>query len=82
MAGLPELKAGGEAPMSMEALLDLFSETLLEKDFALLSMLRMPSDAPEVLEAIEQYDETIIGQPTWWEDARATLSETDLRNSY
>ena len=63
LAGLPELKAGGEkaphgttssvgdpaAPMSMEALLELFSETLLEKDLALLSMLRMPSDAPEVL---------------------------------
>ena len=78
LAGLPDLKAGGEAPMTMEALLDLFSETLSEKDLALLSMLRMPSDAPEVLEAIEQYDDTIIGQPTWWEDARATLSEADL----
>ena len=79
LAGLPDLKAGGEAPMSMEALLELFGETLTEKDLQLLSVLRMPSDAQEVLDKIAEYDETILNQPTWWEDAREVLSETDLR---
>ena len=49
LAGLPDLKAGGEAPMAMDALLELLGETLTEKDLQLLSVLRMPSDAPEVL---------------------------------
>ena len=79
LAGLPDLKAGGEAPMTMEALLELLGETLTEKDLELLNLLRMPSDAEQVLALIEQYDETIIGQPTWWEDAREVLSEADLR---
>ena len=79
LAGLPDLKAGGEAPMSMGDLLTLFGETLSEKDLHLLDVLRMPSDAPEVLDLIAQYDETIIGQPSWWEDAREVLSEADLR---
>ena len=79
LAGLPDLKAGGEAPMSMDALLELFGETLTEKDLQLLSVLRMPSDAQEVLDKIAEYDETILNQPTWWEDAREVLSETDLR---
>ncbi len=79
LAGLPDLKAGGEAPMSMDALLELFGETLTEKDLQLLSVLRMPSDAQEVLDKIAEYDETILNQPSWWEDAREVLSETDLR---
>ncbi len=79
LAGLPDLKAGGEAPMSMGDLLTLFGETLSEKDLHLLDVLRLPSDAPEVLDLIAQYDETIIGQPSWWEDAREVLSEADLR---
>lgn len=79
LAGLPDLKAGGEAPMSMGDLLTLFGETLSEKDLHLLDVLRMPSDAPEVLDLIAQYDETIIGQPSWWEEAREVLSEADLR---
>ena len=79
LAGLPDLKAGGEAPMSMEALLELFGETLTEKDLQLLSVLRMPSDAQEVLDKIAEYDETILNQPSWWEDAREVLSDADLR---
>lgn len=79
LAGLPDLKAGGEAPMTMEALLELLGETLTEKDLEQLNLLRMPSDAEQVLALIEQYDETIIGQPVWWEDAREVLSEADLR---
>ena len=79
LAGLPDLKAGGEAPMTIEALLELLGETLTEKDLEQLDLLRMPSNAEQVLALIEQYDETIIGQPVWWEDAREVLSEADLR---
>lgn len=79
MAGLPELKAGGEAPMTMETLLLLLEENLSEKDKPLLDLLRMKSDAPEISELVERYDDSIIDQPDWWENARNTLSEEDLR---
>lgn len=79
MAGLPELKAGGEAPMTMETLLLLLEENLSEKDKPLLDLLRMKSDAPEISELVERYDDSIIDQPDWWESARNTLSEADLR---
>lgn len=79
MAGLPELKAGGEAPMTMETLLLLLEENLSEKDKPLLDLLRMKSDAPEISEFVERYDDSIIDQPDWWENARNTLSEADLR---
>ncbi len=79
MAGLPELKAGGEAPMTMESLLLLLEENLSEKDKPLLDLLRLKSNAPEISELIERYDDSIIDQPVWWEDARNTLSEADLR---
>ena len=79
MAGLPELKAGGEAPMTMDTLLLLLEENLSEKDKPLLDLLRMKSDAPEISELVERYDDSIIDQPDWWENARNTLSEADLR---
>lgn len=79
MAGLPELKAGGETPMTMETLLLLLEENLSEKDKPLLDLLRMKSDAPEISELVERYDDSIIDQPDWWENARNTLSEADLR---
>lgn len=79
MAGLPELKAGGEAPMTMETLLLLLEENLSEKDKPLLALLRMKSDAPEISELVERYDDSIIDQPDWWENARNTLSKADLR---
>lgn len=79
MAGLPEMKAGGEAPMTMETLLLLLEENLSEKDKPLLDLLRMKSDAPEISEFVERYDDSIIDQPDWWENARNTLSEADLR---
>ena len=41
LAGLPDLKAGGEAPMSIDALMELFGEMLTEKDLQLLSVLRI-----------------------------------------
>ena len=79
MAGLPEMKAGGEAPMTMDTLLLLLEENLSEKDKPLLDLLRMKSDAPEISEFVERYDDSIIDQPDWWENARNTLSEADLR---
>lgn len=79
LAGLPDLKAGGEAPMRMDALLTLLEESLSEKDRALLDLLRMPSDAPKIAELIARYDDSIIGRPTWWDDVRNQLSEADLR---
>ena len=44
LAGLPDLKATSEAPMSIDALLVLLDETLAEKDKPLLALLRMKSD--------------------------------------
>lgn len=79
LAGLPDIKAGGEAPMTIDALVALLEETLTERDLQSLALLRTPSDAPQVLEMVEHYDDTIIGQPTWWEDAREVLSEEDIR---
>ena len=79
LAGLPDLKACGEAPISMDALLTLFSETLTERDLQLLEVLRMPSDSPEVLNLIVRYNEKYGEQECWWTDVCETLSETDLR---
>ena len=79
LAGLPDLKAGAESPMIMEALLVLFGETLSKKDMHLLDMLCMPSDAPAVLELIARNDEKYAEQECWWTDVRESLSETDLR---
>ena len=65
--------------MKMEALLTLLDETMSEKDKQLLDLLRLPSDAPEIVEQVAAYDDSIIGQPSWWEEARNVLSEADLR---
>ena len=61
LAGLPDLKAHGEAPMTMDALLVLLDETLAEKDKPLMALLRMKSDDELITEQMEQYDDTIIG---------------------
>ena len=79
LAGLPELKAGGEAPMTTEALFALLDETLSERDKGLLALLRMKSDDALITGRMEQYEDSIVGQPAWWDDARAVLSEVDLR---
>lgn len=79
LAGLPDLKAGAESPVTMESLMVLFGEMLSKKDLRLLEMLRMPSDAPEVLELIARNDEKYAEQECWWTDVRESLSETDLR---
>lgn len=63
----------------MDTLLALLDETLSERDKALLALLRMTGDDPLVTAQMEQYDDSIVGQPAWWDDARAALSEVDLR---
>ena len=50
LAGLPELKAGSDAPISLEKLNELLDEQLSASDKALLDLLRAPMDA-ETLEA-------------------------------
>ena len=42
LAGLPELKAGSDAPVSLEKLDELFDEQLCASDKALLDLLRAP----------------------------------------
>ena len=79
LAGLPELKAGGDAPMTTEALLEQLEDTLSDGDKQLLALLRKKNDDEDILEQIRQYDDTLIGQPDWWEEARQRLSEEDLR---
>ena len=49
LAGLPELKAGSDAPISLEKLEELLDELLSESDKAILDMLRKPIDS-ETLE--------------------------------
>ena len=79
LAGLPELKAGAEAPMTEEALLTLLDETLSAADKKQLELLRLRSDNELLVQQMEAYDDSIIGQPAWWEDVRELLSEEDLR---
>lgn len=49
LAGLPELKAGADAPIALEQLDELLDEQLSEADKAMLDLLRAPIE-PEVLE--------------------------------
>ncbi|MBQ4393904.1 MAG: DUF2764 family protein [Paludibacteraceae bacterium] len=49
LAGLPELKAGADAPIALEQLDELLNEQLSETDKAMLDLLRAPIE-PEVLE--------------------------------
>ena len=79
LAGLPELRADGEAPISMESLLTLLSESLSEKDLEALHVLQMRNDDEVILNLQEQYNDSYIGRPDWWDDAINRLSEEDLR---
>ena len=79
LAGLPELKAGADAPMTTEALLEQLEDALSDGDKQLLALLRKKNDDEDILEQIRRYDDTLIGQPDWWEEARQRLSEEDLR---
>lgn len=79
ITGLPELQVDGEAPITTEALLDLLTESLSEKDLEALRVLRMRNDDAVILDRKSQYDDTFIGRPDWWEDAADVLSDEDLR---
>ena len=79
LTGLPELQAGGEAPLTDEALLELLDGTLRASDKEQLNLLRLSQNDECISLLLEQYDDTIVGQPAWWEDARKALSEQDIR---
>ncbi len=79
LTGLPELRADGEAPISMESLLTLLSESLSEKDLEALHVLQMRNDDEVILNLQEQYNDSYIGRPDWWDDVINRLSEEDLR---
>lgn len=79
LTGLPELQAGAESTLSNEALLKLLNDNLTDKDKKQLDLLRMKTDDERILALQEQYDDSIVGRPAWWEDARDALSEEDLR---
>ena len=79
LTGLPELQAGGEAPIQMETLLELMTESLSEKDLEALRVLKMHNDDEVILKMREQYEDSFIGRPDWWDEAVKRLSEEDLR---
>ena len=79
LSGLPELQVDGEAPIKTDTLLDLLKESLSEKDMEALRVLRMRNDDSIILDLQDQYNDTFIGRPDWWEDASQVLSEADLR---
>ena len=53
LAGLPELKAGLDAPISLEKLNGLLDELLSESDKRLLDLLRVPIDADTLEEGLK-----------------------------
>ena len=53
LAGLPELKAGADTPVSLEKLDELFDEQLTERDKALLVLLRAPMDEETLAEGLK-----------------------------
>lgn len=53
LAGLPELKAGSDAPISLEKLDELLDEQLSASDKKLLDLLRVPIDAQTLEEGLK-----------------------------
>ena len=53
LAGLPELKAGSDAPVSLEKLEELLDEQLTENDKAYLALLRAPMDEATLAEGLK-----------------------------
>ena len=53
LAGLPELKAGSDAPISLEKLDELFDEQLAAGDKKLLELLRAPMDEATLAEGLK-----------------------------
>lgn len=53
LAGLPELKAGSDAPISLEKLDELLDEQLTESDKAYLELLRAPMDETTLAQGLK-----------------------------
>ena len=53
LAGLPELKAGSDAPISLEKLDELFDEQLRASDKALLDLLRAPMNEETLAQGLK-----------------------------
>ncbi len=53
LAGLPELKAGSDAPISLDKLNELLDECLTASDKALLNLLRAPMDEATLVEGLK-----------------------------
>ena len=53
LAGLPELKAGADSPVSLEKLDELFDEQLAAADKKLLDLLRAPMDEATLAEGLK-----------------------------
>ena len=79
IAGLPELRADVEAPITPEALLELLNESLSPKDLEALNLLRLRNDDAVILDLKDRYEDSYLGRPDWWDDAQETLSDEDLR---
>ena len=82
LTGLPDLQAGMPSPITLDALNEQFDEQLHDADRPLLEQLRMTIDSPEIQEKAALYDadDTLdTDKPVWWDDARALLSDMDVR---
>ena len=53
LAGLPELKAGSDSPISMEKLDELLDEQLSASDKKYLALLRAPMDEATLAEGLK-----------------------------
>ncbi|MBQ6724745.1 MAG: DUF2764 family protein [Paludibacteraceae bacterium] len=53
LAGLPELKAGSDAPISLDKLNELLDECMTASDKALLNLLRAPMDEATLAEGLK-----------------------------
>ena len=53
LAGLPELKAGSDAPISLDKLNELLDECMTASDKALLNLLRAPMDEATLVEGLK-----------------------------
>lgn len=82
LAGLPDLKAGADSPITMEKLLELLDEMMKPCDKKLLTQLCLTVDDPRIDELVARYDDEDVPEdkkPEWWAASRALLSEADIR---
>lgn len=82
LAGLPDLKAGADSPITMESLLELLDESMKPSDKKLLTQLRMTVDDPQIDALVARYDDEDVPEsdkPEWWASARTILSDADVR---